>query len=260
MNEKLVLVDIFGPTVQGEGALIGQPTWFIRLGACDWRCHHCDTDYAVDPKVGGERWSGVDCAELTRRFLALAGDSPVRMVTLSGGNPALWDLAPLVSACRTANIRTAVETQGSRYQPWLAACDVVTVSPKGPGMLAHDCLPELTTFLDRLQAERPTMPQGVTLKVPVLTDADLAFCARLQREIALPRELPLILQAGNSDIRPAWHPDGCAGTPREPLASASLSRLETLIDAVLHGPYPELANCRVLPQLHVLLWGNAERR
>ena len=40
--------EIFGPTIQGEGALIGQPTIFVRTGGCDYRCSWCDTLHAVD--------------------------------------------------------------------------------------------------------------------------------------------------------------------------------------------------------------------
>ena len=42
--------EIFGPTVQGEGALIGRPTVFVRTGGCDYRCSWCDTLYAVLPE------------------------------------------------------------------------------------------------------------------------------------------------------------------------------------------------------------------
>jgi 7-carboxy-7-deazaguanine synthase len=31
--------EIFGPTIQGEGALIGLPTVFVRTGGCDYRCY-----------------------------------------------------------------------------------------------------------------------------------------------------------------------------------------------------------------------------
>ena len=41
--------EIFGPTVQGEGALIGKPTVFVRTGGCDFRCSWCDTLHAVLP-------------------------------------------------------------------------------------------------------------------------------------------------------------------------------------------------------------------
>ena len=44
----LRVVEIFGPTIQGEGALIGEPTVFVRTGGCDYRCSWCDSLHAVD--------------------------------------------------------------------------------------------------------------------------------------------------------------------------------------------------------------------
>ncbi len=35
------IMEIFGPVVQGEGALIGKPTHFVRFGGCDYRCSWC---------------------------------------------------------------------------------------------------------------------------------------------------------------------------------------------------------------------------
>jgi len=32
------IIEIFGNTIQGEGALIGQQTAFVRFGGCDYRC------------------------------------------------------------------------------------------------------------------------------------------------------------------------------------------------------------------------------
>jgi len=31
---SLIISEVFGPTVQGEGALVGKPTVFVRSGAC----------------------------------------------------------------------------------------------------------------------------------------------------------------------------------------------------------------------------------
>ena len=43
------VVEVFGPTVQGEGPYAGRVCHFLRLGGCDYRCSWCDTPYAVDP-------------------------------------------------------------------------------------------------------------------------------------------------------------------------------------------------------------------
>ncbi|TIU92326.1 MAG: 7-carboxy-7-deazaguanine synthase QueE, partial [Mesorhizobium sp.] len=42
--------EIFGPTIQGEGMLIGLPTVFVRTGGCDYRCSWCDSLHAVDSR------------------------------------------------------------------------------------------------------------------------------------------------------------------------------------------------------------------
>jgi 7-carboxy-7-deazaguanine synthase len=32
------VIEIFGPTIQGEGAEAGLATHFLRVGGCDYRC------------------------------------------------------------------------------------------------------------------------------------------------------------------------------------------------------------------------------
>lgn len=36
--EKIRISEIYGPVIQGEGAVIGKPTVFVRTGGCDYRC------------------------------------------------------------------------------------------------------------------------------------------------------------------------------------------------------------------------------
>ncbi|CUH42006.1 7-carboxy-7-deazaguanine synthase [Ruegeria atlantica] len=56
---SLRISEIFGPTVQGEGALIGQPTVLVRSGGCDFRCSWCDSLHAVDSAFAtiGQQWT-----------------------------------------------------------------------------------------------------------------------------------------------------------------------------------------------------------
>src|SRR3954449_11904275 len=84
------VIEIFGPTIQGEGAEAGLPTHFVRLGGCDYRCAWCDTMYAVDPRTVRARSESLPATEIVGRLHELGGHP--EWVTLSGGNPALHHL------------------------------------------------------------------------------------------------------------------------------------------------------------------------
>ena len=47
--KKIPIMEIFGPTIQGEGSLCGSLSTFIRTGGCGLKCTWCDTMWAVDP-------------------------------------------------------------------------------------------------------------------------------------------------------------------------------------------------------------------
>ena len=80
------VIEIFGPTIQGEGAEAGLPTHFVRLGGCDYRCSWCDSLHAVLPEYRG-RWTKLSAGEILAQVYHLA--PPPMMITLSGGNPAI---------------------------------------------------------------------------------------------------------------------------------------------------------------------------
>ena len=44
----LVVNEVFGPTVQGEGPSAGRRCGFVRLGRCNQACTWCDTAYTWD--------------------------------------------------------------------------------------------------------------------------------------------------------------------------------------------------------------------
>ena len=128
---KLIpVVEIFGPTVQGEGAEAGIPTHFVRVGGCDFRCSWCDTMYAVDPEIVRATAEKLSSQEIVARVEGLGGRPD--WVTISGGNPALHQLDDVVWRLHGAGFRVSVETQGSRWASWLGAVDRLTISPKPP--------------------------------------------------------------------------------------------------------------------------------
>src|SRR4051812_39689210 len=76
------VVEIFGPTVQGEGPDIGRPAYFVRFGGCDFRCSWCDSMHAVDPAQVRAGALQLQPAEILARIRDLQ-DGP-DLVVLSG--------------------------------------------------------------------------------------------------------------------------------------------------------------------------------
>lgn len=130
MRRTIAVSEIFGPTIQGEGALIGKPTVFVRTGGCDYRCSWCDTLYAVLPEHRAE-WARMEPEAIFQQVRKLSGDRPT-MVTISGGNPAIQPLESLIELGHEHGYTFALETQGSLAKPWFAKLDYLTISPKPP--------------------------------------------------------------------------------------------------------------------------------
>ena len=220
------IIEIFGPVIQGEGAMLGHQTHFVRFGGCDYACVWCDTPYAVDPALVRANSVKLGADAIVARLQELNAATP--WVTLSGGNPALHVLDELVEALHAAGFLVAVETQGSRYRPWLTGVDLVTISPKPPSS-------EMTT--DWTQLARFQSLPGASMKVVVFDDADFAYAREVHRRYP---NLPLYLQVGN--------------TVGEDTTETLLAKLDWLACRALADP--ELNAAIVLPQLHVLLYGN----
>jgi 7-carboxy-7-deazaguanine synthase len=123
----LLISEIFGPTLQGEGRQQGQPCAFVRLGGCNLTCSFCDTPYTwaftdrqvakheggkkYDPKQELRRMDAVDVAAAVRKILPSGG-----LVVFSGGEPMLQQ-AKIVQVMGELGglpyYRFAVETAGT---------------------------------------------------------------------------------------------------------------------------------------------------
>jgi organic radical activating enzyme len=113
--------DIFGPTLQGEGAHTGRPCVFLRFAVCNLACSWCDTDFRPE---GAMR---LDAGDIVARLSELDRHGS-RLVVVTGGEPALqWD-APLADALGGAGFRVHMESNGTRALA--APVDWLTVSPK----------------------------------------------------------------------------------------------------------------------------------
>jgi 7-carboxy-7-deazaguanine synthase len=239
VTKPIRISEIFGPTVQGEGPLIGRPTVFVRTGGCDYRCAWCDTLYAVLPEYR-DGWVPMTPDEIMARVIELSGGKPV-LISLSGGNPVLQPLAPLIALGRERGLSFALETQGSISQPWFAGLDWLILSPKPPSAGTVTDWDAFDACL-RAASGRPRC----VLKIVVFDDADYGYA---QAVAARYPALPVYLQVGN--------PTPSAGTngvlPAQADIDDLLGRFRWLVRKVTADRW---FAATVLPQLHVLAWGN----
>lgn len=231
MSEMIRISEIFGPTIQGEGALIGQPTVFVRTGGCDYRCVWCDTLHAVESKYRDE-WKPMTAADVFARVEELSGGRPI-MVSLSGGNPAIQPLGALIKLGHEKGYEFALETQGSVVADWFSELDVLTLSPKPPssGMVV-----DWKKFEDCIEAAGEDT--DIAIKIVVFDERDYAFARDVADTYV---DFPIYLQPGNHQV------GGNADT------DALNARMRWLVDQVNKDKW---FNAIVLPQLHVMLWGN----
>lgn len=234
MTDSILVSEIFGPTVQGEGTLIGMPTVFVRTGGCDYRCTWCDTLYAVLPEYR-HTWQRITVDDVLTKIAKLSGGIPV-LVTLSGGNPALQPLEPLITKGHSVGLSFALETQGSVARNWFRLLDHLVVSPKPPSS------GEKTDWLKLTEAVRCAGPSTrTTLKVVVFDDNDFTFAKMVRCHFP---DHELVLQVGNP--QPPHVAD-------EVDVDALLRRYDWLARKVTDDAWFDV---RVLPQLHTLVWGN----
>ncbi len=229
------VLEIFGPTIQGEGMVIGQKTMFVRTAGCDYRCSWCDSAFTWD---GSARDDIVlmTSKEIFNRFREIGGTA-FNHVTISGGNPALLkNIGVLVQLLHENDIKVALETQGSKWQDWLAKIDDLTISPKPPSSGMDTDFSMLDNVLERVDI------RNVSLKVVVFDERDLAYAKKVHQRYS---DVAFYVQVGNEDT---------TTEEDEELVRILLNKYEWLIDQVMKDN--EMNNVRVLPQLHTLVWGN----
>jgi len=163
----LRIAEIFA-SVLGEGLRLGEATIFVRLAGCNLRCSFCDTKSA---------WDGGRPATVARVLAAVRGlqkKRPASWVCLTGGEPMIQDIGPLVGRLRAEGWKVQIETNGTVRRP--IPFDWITVSPKPPG---YESDPRL-----RRRARE--------VKLIVTGELTLAAVRRLRTEF--PVRVPIFLQ------------------------------------------------------------------
>jgi 7-carboxy-7-deazaguanine synthase len=106
---------------QGEGALSGTESIFIRLSGCNLRCWFCDTPY-TSWQPEGER-------VLVEEIVRVAQQTSIANVVVTGGEPLLQPaIVPLTESLADVGKHITIETAGTVFQP--VTCHLMSISPK----------------------------------------------------------------------------------------------------------------------------------
>lgn len=127
-------------SLQGEGYHTGIPAIFIRLSGCNLRCDFCDTDFTASSLMTPDT------------IIETAKNFPAKTVIITGGEPTLYNLEPLVLALHEEHFKVHLETNGTS-----APCpgiDWITCSPKlhhKNGIIGYHVDERMFTMTDELK-------------------------------------------------------------------------------------------------------------
>ena len=118
-TEKYPIMEHFF-TIQGEGTYSGRAAYFIRIAGCDVGCVWCDVK---------ESWVKDQHTTMTiKEIIEKVTESKTDFVVITGGEPAMYDLRPLVDQLKSLGITIAIETSGC--YPLQGDVDWYCFSPK----------------------------------------------------------------------------------------------------------------------------------
>lgn len=211
-------------SLQGEGALVGVPSVFIRTTGCNLRCAWCDTPYTSWQPEGVEM--DLD------RILDEVRAHPARHVVVTGGEPMIApEIVPLTERLGALGLHVTVETAGTVFQP--VFCDLMSISPKLANSAPGD---RWAAQHDRLRIQ-PHILRDLMSRYPY----QLKFVVERPEDLDEIRALLEELRAGFDRV--VLMPEG---TDSERLHERSLWLAEICKEE----------GFRFSPRLHVDLWGN----
>jgi 7-carboxy-7-deazaguanine synthase len=224
----LVVSELFGPTLQGEGPSAGQRAGFVRLGRCSLNCSWCDTPYSwdwkrYDPAV---ELREIDVGEVAASIRAM----DVPRVVVTGGEPLLQQRALVELLRLLPGLAVEVETNG-----------------------IHAPEPELVEHVERFNVSPKLANAGIErsrrYKPEVLRALQATGKAVFKFVACEPPDLDEIeAMVAECELTDVWvMPEGTD-------AQTLVARAQRLADAVVARGW------HLTPRLHILLWGDERGR
>jgi len=255
MSKKYPVVELFGPTIQGEGIMSGTLTHFLRLGGCSLRCSWCDSMKAVDPQMIASNSTRMTEGDIVNKIVEMPF---VPYVTLTGGDPCMYpDLSDLITMLNRQNYRVAVETQGMHFPKWLCLADVITFSPKGPssGNVVDPTALYEWLYMNTGEGARRNR---ICIKIVIADEADMSYALGLYQHIS-----PILYDAFYFTVlTPPFDPASFEADPKGDGRTLSvIYSMRNMVSALLeqvHCGNTFNPKVHVGCQQHVLLWPTEE--
>jgi 7-carboxy-7-deazaguanine synthase len=212
-------------SIQGEGALVGMPSVFVRTSGCNLRCTWCDTPYTSWQPEGEERSIGSIVDEVNGYGAS--------HVVITGGEPMIAPDIEALTEGLTQHI--TVETAGTVDAH--VRCDLMSISPKlanstpktrdgGRWADQHERLRYQPEILRRLVQLYPYQ-----LKFVITDPADLRQVNTIVGDIGASRNRVVLMAEGTD-------------------AATLAERGQWLAEIAKREGY------RMTPRMHIDLWGN----
>lgn len=220
--DRFLVNEIFY-SIQGEGVSLGLPAIFVRLQVCNLSCAWCDTKYTWDTSHPDYNYTEFTQAEL----LAQLAVYNCRRVIFTGGEPLLH--APL--------IENFLELLDNSWAIEIETNGTLAATPLIRERCQLNISPKLPSAKNRVKAVRPAVlkqlmqsPQA-WFKFVVADLEDFAMLTRVVEECQIPAERVIVMPEGQ-DV--------------QTLTEHAL----LIVEQVKERGY------RLLPRLHVMLYGN----
>lgn len=230
---QLLVSEIFGPTIQGEGPATGQRAVFLRLAGCPVGCSWCDTRYTWDPAARreGPEPRLIPVPDVQASVVQLS-TSRSDVVVITGGEPLSQQrsLSSLVAGLRQVRPRIHLETAGIHLveSHLLDQFELIVISPK----LSNSGVASEVRINPAALAALACM-SNTWFKFVVKNVHDLDEVSALEHRFDLRRVM--VMAEGT--------------TP-----SSSLKLTREIADEAIHRGWS------VSPRMHIWLWGNARGR
>ena len=224
-NQTLPICETFSG-VQGEGKNIGRLQYFVRASTCDMKCKICDSIYS---------W-GKGKKRTLLSLLKECIDSGRKSICLTGGEIAQFEdkLSAFIGMLRANDFHIVLQTNGLHYNRSFELIHTVSMDIKTP------CTGEKSNESLILKLN----PKKDEIKTLINDEKDYEYSVKIN---ALAKKIGI-----SQVLQP------CNSVGKDCLSSLAI-KYKWICELVLRdNRWGD--NIKILPQLHVLIWGNERRK